>query len=255
MIPDAALAALCLAGALGAAAGGMIAARVRRSRLLIRPASLAVWTLLTIGVGWVLSGGGSRLSVAGWIVAAAWVAASIVAHFIGRPASPLVKWGARLAHLGVAVAAGGLILSSAFTMTSERAMSPGDTVKFGAWTVRLHEVWPAAGDGWAGVAAELRATSGDGAIVLEPQQRTTFAGSPRAEAASFGNWSGMLTASLGPQRGDGSWPILLSWTPLLALAPLGAAIAAMGGALSLVAPGIARWRRMRRRRLATAWWA
>ena len=254
MIPDAALAALCLAGALGAAAGGAVALRVRRSKLLIRPASLAVWTLLTAGLGLLLSGGGPRLTAPGWIAAAAWLAAGIVAHFVGRPATPIVKWGARIAHLGVAVAAGGLILSSAFAMTSERTMSVGDTTKFGAWTVRLHEVWPAAGEGWAGVAAELRATSGEGVMILEPQQRTMFAGSQRAEAASFGNWSGMLTASLGPQRGDGSWPILLSWTPLLVLVPLGAAIAALGGILSLAGPGFARWRRMRRRRLATAWW-
>jgi cytochrome c biogenesis factor len=248
---DAALAALCLAGALAAAAGGAVALRMRRSTLLVQPALQAVWILLTIGLGSALSGGFGRLTAADWVIAAVWLAASVAVHFVGRPD----KWGARIAHLGIAVAAGGLILSSAFTMTSERAMSPGDTVKFGAWTIRLHEVWPAAGEGWAGVAAELRATSGDGVIVLEPQQRTMFAGSPRADAVSFSNWSGMLTASLGPQASDGGWPVRLSWTPLLMLIPVGAGLAAMDGIMSLVGPGFARWRRMRRRRLATAWWA
>lgn len=257
MIADLPLAALCLAGALAGVLGALlIGRRSRRVALVIRPWLLATWILLTIGLSAVASGGLAKFDLIGWTLGAAWLVVGALVHVVDRSRRRAARrWGGRLAHFGVAVAIGGVILSSAFTMSSERAMSPGDTLKFAAWTIKLHDVWPAAGAGWAGVSAQLRATSGDGVVVLEPQQRTIFDRSQRAEPAAVTNWSGMLTAVLSQQRGDGNWPILLTWTPLLALIPLGGLIAAIGGALAMVGPAIARWRRLRRARLATAWWA
>lgn len=256
------LAALCLAGALGVALLVLLAARAigwrrRRIGMLVRPWVLAILILLTIGLAVEAREGFSTLGRTGSILAGAWLVASLSAHLVGRPRSavPTRLWGARVAHGGIAIALGSILLSSQFASTVERSLAPGETMRFNGWTVQLHEVWPAAGAGWAGVAAELRASSGDGVVILKPEQRTLFAGPGRAQPASLRSGSGMLIASLGPRDGEGRWPIALRWTPLLLLIPIGLAIAALGCMGAMVGPGIARWRRLRRARLATAWWA
>lgn len=227
--------------------------------MLVRPWLLAIWILLTFGLSASAAGGFAAMSRVGWMLLAGWLGASLLVHVVDRAwirtTHVAQRWGARLAHLGVAVAAGGLILSSAFTATSERRMAPGATVSFNGWTIQLHDVWPAAGAGWAGVAAELRASSGDGVILLQPQQRTYFDGSLLPGPATASSASGMLTAKVEARDDDNNWPILLRWTPLLILIPLGGMIAAIGGAVAMIGPPIARWRRLRRARLATAWWA
>ncbi len=256
------LATLCLAGALGVALLILLGARAmgwrrRRLGMLVRPWLLAILILLTIGLVTEAGDGVSAFSTTGSILAAGWLVVSLCAHLVGRGqgADPSRLWGARVAHGGIAIALCGMLLSSLFASTIQRSLAPGETLRFNAWTVQLHDVWPAAGEGWAGIAAELRASSGDGVVVLKPEQRTLFAGAGQAHPASVRSGSGMLSASLGPRDGEGRWPIALRWTPLLVLIPIGLAIAALGCIGAMVGPGIARWRRLRRARLATAWWA
>lgn len=256
------LAALCLAGALGIALLILLAARAagwrrRRIGVLVRPWLFAILVLLTIGLADEARGGIGGISSLGWILAGAWLAASLALHLIGRGSrspDPARLWGTRVAHFGIAVALGGMLLSSLFTSTVQRVLAPGETVRFASWTIQLHEVWPAAGEGWAGVSAELRASSGVGVRVIEPQQRSYFAGSARAEPASIGSATGELVATLGPRNADGRWPIGLRWTPLLVLIPFGLLIAMLGCVGAMIGPSIVRRRRLRQARLATAWW-
>lgn len=257
------LVALCLAGPLGIALLILLAVRAmgwrrRRIGMLVRPWLLAILLLLTIGLAAESSGGIGGFTPTGWTLAGAWLAVSLTTHLAGRGSRrvhPAGLWGARMAHSGIAVALGGILLSSALTSAAQHALAPGERVRFDAWTIQLYEVWPAAGEGWAGVAAELRATNGGGVVLLEPQQRTMFDRSSQSQPARFSSGSGLLTATLGARDADGRWPIGLRWTPLLVLIPLGLAIAALGCAVAMVGPAMARWRRLRRARLATAWWA
>lgn len=257
------LAALCLAGALGIALLIVLAARAmgwrrRRIGMLVRPWLLAILTLLTIGLAAEASGGLGGFTLTGWTLASAWLAVSLTSHLVGRGSHwvhPARLWGARMAHGGIAVALGGILLSSALTSAAQHALAPGERVRFDAWTIQLHDVWPAAGEGWAGVAAELRASNGGGVVLLEPQQRTLSDRSSQSQPARFNSGSGLLIATLGARDADGRWPVGLRWTPLLVLIPLGLAIAALGCAVAMVGPAMARWRRLRRARLATAWWA
>lgn len=264
MIAEAGRAAICLAAALTGALALLIATRAlgwrrRQITLLVRPWLLAIWILLTIGVSVTAANGLFKPSATESALLACWLVAGMLLHVVDRrgpiPRHPGRRWGARLAHLGIVLGVGGIILSSSLTLTVRRVMAPGDTVKFNAWTLQLHDVWPAAGEDWAGVEAELRASSGRGVVLLKPQQRTRFDGSSSAEPATLRSGSGMLTATIGPRDADGEWPIQLAWTPLLVLIPLGGMIAALGGAVAMVGPSIARRRRLRRARLANAWWA
>lgn len=259
-----ALAALCLAAALAMALLLLIAARAlgwrrRAITLLVRPLLLAVWLFLTVGLAAAGTIGVAGLDRVGWTLLASWLAASLLLHLVDRPWRLPVHgarlWGGRLAYGGVLVAAGGLVLSAAFTSTAERRMAPGERTRFNAWTIELHEVWPAAGKDWAGVSAELRASSGRGAVRLEPRWRTYADRGPSAEPATIRSGSGILTARIGPRNRDGDWPVRLSSTPMLVMIPLGLALAAFGGAVAMVGPPVARRCRLRRARLATAWWA
>lgn len=213
--------------------------------------------MLTIGLAAEAGDGVATLSPTGRILAGAWLAVSLLAHLAWRgagPSTPARLWGARIAHGGVAVAVAGILLSSMFTSTIQRSLSPGESLRFNAWTVQLHDVWPAAGEGWAGLSAEIRASSGSGVIVLEPQQH--LLGNLNAtDTARFRDGSGLLTASFGSRNSEGRWPIRLSWTPMLVLIPIGLIIAAMGMIGAMIGPAIRRRRRLRQARLATAWWA
>ena len=256
------MAALCLASSLGVALVVLLAARVMRWRrrrigMLVRPWLLAILILLTIGLAAEARGGLTNLSATGWTLAGAWLAVSLAAHLIGRWArhtDPARLWGARVAHGGVAIALGGLLASSVFASTVERSLVPGETLRFNAWTVQLHDVWPAVGEGWAGLSAELRASSGDGVIILEPKQ--FLLGNLNVwEPARLRDGGGLLTANLGPRDPSGRWPIRLTWTPMLVLIPIGLAISVLGLVAAMVGPGVLRRRRLRQARLATAWWA
>ncbi|MEO8141768.1 MAG: cytochrome c-type biogenesis CcmF C-terminal domain-containing protein [Sphingomicrobium sp.] len=257
------LAALCLAGALGFALLILQAARAmgwrrRRIGLLVRPWLLAILILLTIGLAAEAGSGFAALSPTGRTLAASWLAVSVLAHLVGRGSSradPARLWGARVAHGGVAVALGGILLSSVLASTAQRSLAPGESFRFAAWTIQLHDVWPAAGEGWTGVAAEFRVSSGDGVSILKPEQHTLFEGSSRAQSASVNSGTGELSASLGQQDAEGRWPIHLRWTPLLVLVPIGLAISALGCLGAMIVPSIIRARRRKRARLATAWWA
>ncbi|MES2903043.1 MAG: cytochrome c-type biogenesis CcmF C-terminal domain-containing protein [Pseudomonadota bacterium] len=256
------LAALCLAGALGVALLLLLVAQAlgwkrRRIGMLARPWLLALLILLTIGLAGESGKGLRAMSPTGWIVTGSWLAVSLLSHLAGRGSrhEPARLWGSRLAHLGLVIALAGILMSSFFTSTVQRALAPGESLGFSSWTIQLHEVWPAAGNDWTGLAAELRLSGGDGVIVLKPEWQTPFVGPARSQPAKLSSGTGVLVASLGPRDAAGRWPISLSWTPLLVLIPIGLWIAALGCAVAMAGPSILRQRRLRNARLATAWWA
>lgn len=256
------LATLCLAGALGVALGGLLVERAtgwrrRRIGMLVRPWVLAMLILLTIGLATETTGGIATLTTVGWMVAGAWLAVSLLAHFVGRGATmanPARRWGARVAHGGIAVAVGGILVSSMLASTTQRAMATGESIRFNGWEVQLREVWPAAGAGWVGLSAELRASGGNGVVVLEPLQLQR-SGLQVSEPVRLRDDGGLLTASIAPRDAEGRWPITLGWTPLLVAIPIGLTIAVLGLITLMVGPAVMRQFRLRQARLSDAWWA
>ena len=201
------LATLCLAGGLGSALLILLAARAlgwRRWRIgmLVRPWLLAILILLTIGLAGEARDGMSALSRTGSILAGAWLAVSLVVHLVGRSrqADPLRLWSARVAHCGIVIALGGALLSSLFASTVQRSLATGDTVRIGAWTAELHDVWPAAGEGWTGVSAELRASSGDGVLDSEARTSHRVRGFGKGASRKFAQWSRHLVRQPGAAR-------------------------------------------------------
>jgi cytochrome c-type biogenesis protein CcmF len=149
--------------------------------------------------------------------------------------TPLAVWGMAIAHLGVAVAILGMASDSAFTKEKLAAARPGETVSVGPWLVEFRQVMPVAGPNWTALEAELRASKGSGAVVLNPQSR--FFPSPPTttnEAAIDTSWNGQLYAVLGERDNQGRWQLRLWWKPFVTLIWLGGVLIAFGGALALV---------------------
>jgi cytochrome c-type biogenesis protein CcmF len=181
------------------------------------------------------------------LTVAAYLAAASILPLVGRNPlrAPIATWGMVVAHLGIAVALTGMAMNSAFTEERLAVAKPGERLAVGPWTIEFAGVVPTAGKNWTAVEGELRATRGQGLVVLKPQTRY-FTDPPTTtnEAAIDTVWNGQLYTVIG--RGDeaGNWQLRLWWKPFVTLIWLGGALIALGGALALLGR---LWRRRRRR--------
>ena len=160
---------------------------------------------------------------------------------------PLATWGMALAHLGVAVALGGMAIDSAFTVERLAAAREGDTLTVGPWTVRFASLQPVVGPNWTALEARLDASRGDSALMLAPQSRT-FSDPPTvtSETAIATRWDGQLYTVLGQPDGTGRWQLRLWWKPFVTLIWLGGVLIAVGGAVALCGRLWRDWVRQRR---------
>jgi cytochrome c-type biogenesis protein CcmF len=168
--------------------------------------------------------------------------------------APLSLWGMVLAHFGVAVSLAGMAAESAFTKETLAVARIHDRLAVGPWVVRLAKLEPVAGPNWTAIEATMRASRGQGAIILKPQTRT-FTDPPTQtnEAAIHTGLDGQLYAVIGRQDPDGRWQVRLWWKPFVTLIWFGGVLIALGGLLALVGR---QWRQRgvrRRRREAEEW--
>ncbi|WP_310467936.1 heme lyase CcmF/NrfE family subunit [Sphingomonas sp.] len=182
------------------------------------------------------------------LVVAAWLAPASLLPLVGRNPlrAPLATWGMVVAHFGIAVALVGMAADSAFTRETLAAARPGDKLSVGPWLVELRGLAPVAGPNWTAVEAELRASRGDGVLVMKPQTRF-FSDPPTEtnEAAIDTLWNGQLYTVLGKPDEAGRWQVRLWWKPFVTLIWLGGALIALGGLLSLVGRAWRGWRKAR----------
>jgi len=206
---------------------------------LFAATALAVSLFATPQIGWL-----PRLG----LVVAAWLAPASLLPLLRRNPwrTPIATWGMAIAHFGVAVAIAGMAVDSAFTREKLAAVRPGETLGVGPWLVRLQGVTPAVGPNWTAIEAELRASRGDGVLVLKPQTRF-FTDPPTEtnEAAIDTMLRGQLYTVLGKPDGEGRWQLRLWWKPFVTLIWLGGALIALGGLLALAGRAWRGWRKER----------
>jgi cytochrome c-type biogenesis protein CcmF len=189
----------------------------------------------------------------GFTVAAYLAAASVVPLVARNPLrTPIATWGMVVAHFGIAVALFGMAANAAFTSERLAVARPGEILNVGPWRVQLQDVTPTAGKNWTAVEAELRATRGQGLVVLRPQTRY-FSDPPTEtnEAAIDTFWNGQLYTIIGKPDLSGAWQVRLWWKPFVTLIWAGGALIALGGALALVGR---LWVLRRRRPVAAEEW-
>ena len=184
---------------------------------------------------------------------AAFLAGASILPLAGRNPlrAPLATSGMVVAHFGVAVALSGMAANAAFTSERLGIAKPGEMLSVGPWLVQLQAVTPTAGKNYTATEAELRASRGQGPIILKPQTRY-FSDPPTAtnEAAIETFWNGQLYTVVGKADPSGGWQLRLWWKPFVTLIWAGGALIALGGALALVG----RLWHSRRKRQASADW-
>jgi cytochrome c-type biogenesis protein CcmF len=180
------------------------------------------------------------------LTVAAYLASASILPLIGRNPlrAPLATWGMVFAHFGIAVALTGMAMNAAFSSERLAVIKTGETLSVGPWTVELHGVAPTAGKNWTAIEGELRATRGQGVVVLRPETRY-FSDPPTEtnESAIRTFWNGQLYTVIGKPDPSGGWQVRLWWKPFVTLIWAGGALIAFGGALALLGRV---WRRRRR---------
>jgi len=233
--------------------GPLIAWR-RERRPVFKP--LAIPALLgatALAISIILDPGMRILPRLGFTIAA-YLAAAAILPLVGRNPlrAPLATWGMVIAHFGIAVALAGMAANAAFSSERLAIARPGDILNVGPWEVQLADVTPTAGKNWTAIEAELRASRGDGIIMLAPQSR--FYSDPpteTSESAIRTCWNGQLYTVIGKQDVSGAWQLRLWWKPFVTLIWAGGALIAIGGALALLGR---LWRLVWRRRPTPEEW-
>jgi cytochrome c-type biogenesis protein CcmF len=212
------------------------------ARRLAVPALIAVTVLV---ITFIVARGMGILPRLGLTVAAFLAVASLL-PLIGRNPlrAPLATWGMVVAHFGIAVSLAGMAANAAFTAETLAVARPGEALRVGPWLVQLEGVSPGAGKNWTAIQAELRATRGQGPVMLHPQSR--YFSDPPAEtneAAIETFWNGQLYTVLGKPDEAGGWQLRLWWKPFVTLIWAGGALIALGGVLALFGRATVRRRR------------
>jgi cytochrome c-type biogenesis protein CcmF len=148
-------------------------------------------------------------------------------------ALPRAAWGAATAHAGVGVMILGL---AGMGLAQDRLilLKPGESATLAGYTFRLDGLREVQGPNWTARRATVE-VSADGrpVTVLEPDRRSfPVARMTTTEAAIHTNWLADLYVVLGEER-DGGGVLRIHHNPLAPWIWLGAAIMALGGALSL----------------------
>jgi cytochrome c-type biogenesis protein CcmF len=150
--------------------------------------------------------------------------------------TPLFTYGMVVAHLGVAVALGGMASEAAFTKETLVAAKVGERHAVGPFLVTLKSIDPVAGPNWTALDATMNVERGNKIpYTMHPQARM-FADPPTetSESALSTHWDGQLYLVLGKQDEQGRWQVRMWWKPFVTLIWFGGILIALGGALSLV---------------------
>jgi cytochrome c-type biogenesis protein CcmF len=219
-------------------AGPLLRWRRDRAGALARRLALPLLLTAVVLLALVLLAPGIRVLPLIGLVLALGVGAASVAPLWKRNLrrTPLFVWGMVIAHLGIAVSLAGMASESAFSVERLAAVSAGQIVHVGPYSVRFDSVEPVAGPNWTAVEGQLTVRRGDGApFVMRPQARMfSSPPTPTSEAAIATMWNGQLYTVIGEQAGQGRWQLRLWWKPWVTLIWLGGAMVAFGGLLSLI---------------------
>lgn len=219
-------------------------------RATLWPALLRLWWVALAGVGGYfgcLAIAGARLGPALGFAAACWLIAGAGADIsdrlalFSRPRAawarakglPRAAWGAAIAHAGLGVMILGL---AGMGLATDRlvVLHPGESAELAGNTYTLRRIEDVNGANFTARQAIIEVSrQGQPRVVLAPQKRNfPLARMTTSEAAIHTTWLADLYAVLGEER-EGGAVLRLHHNPLAPWIWLGAAIMALGSALSL----------------------
>lgn len=154
-------------------------------------------------------------------------------------------WGMLIAHIGLAVCALGVGLSTAYDVQKDLRMAPGDSTDLGGYQFQFIDVERVEGPNFIAYRGNVEVRSGDVFVVsLSPEKRSYKSGGQvMTEADIDGQLNRDLYVSLGEPLGDQAWAIRFQVKPFVRCIWLGGLLIGLGGLLAALD------KRYRRRRL------
>jgi cytochrome c-type biogenesis protein CcmF len=154
-------------------------------------------------------------------------------------------WGMLVAHIGLAVCALGVGLSTAYDAQTDLRMLPGDKTELGGYQFQFVGVERVQGPNFIAYRGNVEVKSGGELIVrLSPEKRNyTSGGQVMTEADIDGQLHRDLYVSLGEPLGNQAWAIRFQVKPFVRCIWLGGLLIGLGGLLAALD------KRYRRRRL------
>ena len=171
-------------------------------------------------------------------IAAVWIVAMSLIQPIrswrsGVRLTPAVL-GMSIAHLGVGLFVLGVTVVSAFSIETDRALRPGDSIEVGNYTYEMRELRDVQGPNYVAREAVVEARR-DGEFVAEvrPQKRQYLVQkSPMTEAGIDAGWNRDLFVALGDQIGQDTWSVRVQYKPMIRFIWLGCLVMALGGLIA-----------------------
>jgi cytochrome c-type biogenesis protein CcmF len=182
--------------------------------------------------------GRSGLLVTVGTIAAFWVVATSLIQPIrswrsGVRMTPAVL-GMSVAHLGVGLFVLGVTTVQAFSIETDRALRPGESVEIGKYQYSMRELRDVEGPNYFAREAvvEIR-RNGEFVTVVRPQKRQYLVQkSPMTEAGIDAGWNRDLFVALGDQIGADTWSVRVQYKPMIRFIWLGCLVMALGGLIA-----------------------
>jgi cytochrome c-type biogenesis protein CcmF len=178
-------------------------------------------------------------------IAAIWIIATSVIQPLrswrsGVRLTPAVL-GMSVAHLGVGLFVIGVTTVQAFSIETDRALRPGESIEIGNYEYQMRELRDVKGPNYSAREAvvEIR-RNGEFVAEVRPQKRQYLVQkSPMTEAGIDAGWNRDLFVALGDQIGPDTWSVRVQYKPMIRFIWLGCLVMALGG---LIAVGDRRYR-------------
>jgi len=143
-------------------------------------------------------------------------------------------WGMHLAHLGLAVCAIGVVITSHQSAERDLRLAPGESLSLGGYEFVFEGAVHHEGPNFTSDKATIRVLDGDKQIAtLHPEKRLyTVQQMPMTEAGIDAGFTRDLYVALGEPLGDGAWAVRVHIKPFVRWIWLGALMMGLGGVLA-----------------------
>ncbi|MCQ4294822.1 heme lyase CcmF/NrfE family subunit [Pseudomonas stutzeri] len=143
-------------------------------------------------------------------------------------------WGMHLAHLGLAVCAIGVVLTSHQSAERDLRLAPGESLSLGGYEFVFEGAVHHEGPNFTSDKATIRVLDGGKQVAtLHPEKRLyTVQQMPMTEAGIDAGFTRDLYVALGEPLGDGAWAVRVHIKPFVRWIWLGALMMGLGGVLA-----------------------
>ena len=175
------------------------------------------------------------------VAAAVWVmASSVIDPFRawrrseGTSGLTRASLGMNVAHFGVGLFTLGVTVVLAYSIETDRALAPGQSIEVGHYNYELRELRDVEGPNYTAIegVVEIR-RDGDYIGEVRPQKRQYLVQkSPMTEAGILALWNRDLFVAMGDPLGNETWSVRVQYKPLIRFIWLGCLIMALGGLIA-----------------------